>query len=77
MYYTLAEVGIHTNTQSCWSIVSGKVYDLTSWINKHLGGASAIKRLCGVDGSEDFNGQHGGQSRPEQELAAFFIGVLK
>lgn len=76
-YYTSAQVSMHASTQSCWTIVSGKVYDLTSWINQHPGGANAIKRLCGVDGTEDFNDQHGGQSRPERELAAFFIGVLK
>ncbi len=76
-YYTAAEVSGHASTQSCWSIVNGKVYDLTSWINRHPGGSSAIKRMCGVDGSEDFNDQHGGKGRPERELAAFYIGVLK
>ena len=76
-YYTSAEVSTHASTQkSCWSIVNGKVYDLTPWINQHPGGSGAIKRMCGVDGSDDFNGQHGGQSRPERELAAFYIGVL-
>ncbi len=76
-YYTRAEVSAHASTQSCWSIVNGKVYDLTSWISQHPGGSSAIKRMCGVDGSANFNGQHGGQSRPERELASFFIGVLR
>ncbi len=75
--YTTAQVSAHATTQSCWSIIDGKVYDLTAWINQHPGGANAIKRLCGVDGTENFNDQHGGQSRPERELAAFFIGVLK
>lgn len=76
-YYSSAEVAAHGNTQSCWSIINGKVYDLTSWISEHPGGSGSIKRLCGVDGSEDFNDQHGGESRPERELAAFFIGVYR
>ncbi len=76
-YYTAAEVALHTSTQSCWSIVNGKVYDLTSWISRHPGGSGAIKQMCGIDGSAGFNGQHGGQGRPEQELASFYIGVLK
>jgi cytochrome b involved in lipid metabolism len=76
-YYTSAEVSAHASVQSCWSIVNGKVYDLTPWISQHPGGASAFKRMCGVDGSADFNGQHSGQARPERELAGFFIGVLK
>lgn len=76
-YYTAAEVALHTSTQNCWSIVNGKVYDLTSWISRHPGGSGAIKQMCGIDGSAGFNGQHGGQGRPEQELASFYIGVLK
>ncbi|MBY0328602.1 cytochrome b5 domain-containing protein [Patescibacteria group bacterium] len=76
-YYTSAEVSTHASVQSCWSIINRKVYDLTPWISRHPGGANAIKRICGVDGSADFNGQHGGQARPESELAGFFIGVLK
>ncbi len=76
-YYTTTDVAAHASTQSCWSIVNGKVYDLTSWISRHPGGTSAIKRMCGVDGSRDFNDQHDGQARPEQELASFYIGTLK
>lgn len=33
--------------------------------------------ITGTDGSGEFNDQHGGDRRPEQELAAFYIGVLK
>lgn len=76
-HYTSAEVSAHSNAQSCWNIVNGKVYDLTSWINQHPGGSIAIVKICGIDGSSDFNRQHGGQSRPERELASFYIGVLK
>ncbi len=76
-YYTKAEVATHASSQSCWSIVNGKVYDLTSWIGQHPGGQQAIKGLCGTDGSATFNGQHGGQPRPERELAGFIIGELK
>ncbi len=75
--YTLAEVAIHNNSASCWSVVSGNVYNLTSWISRHPGGSSAIKGMCGVDASTAFNGQHGGQSRPVAELAGFKIGILK
>ncbi len=76
-YYTAAQVRGHANTDSCWSIVNGKVYDLTPWIQQHPGGQNAITQLCGIDGSKNFNGQHGGQSRPEQELAGFLVGILK
>ena len=75
--YTLAEVKLHNSSASCWSVVNNVVYDVTSWISAHPGGASAIKGMCGVDASGAFNGQHGGQARPVSELASFKIGVLK
>jgi cytochrome b involved in lipid metabolism len=74
--YTLADVAQHSTATSCWSAINGGVYDLTSWINKHPGGPEAILGICGKDGSAAFNAQHGGQSRPANELAGFKIGVL-
>jgi cytochrome b involved in lipid metabolism len=74
--YTLADVAQHPTASSCWSAIDGNVYDLTSWINQHPGGPEAILGICGTDGSAAFNAQHGGQSRPETELATFKIGTL-
>jgi len=73
---SMATVKQHASASSCWSAINGNVYDLTKWINRHPGGAGAIKSLCGVDGSTRFNGQHGGQSSPEAALANFKIGAL-
>jgi len=74
--YTLAQVAQHNSSSSCWSAINGKVYDLTSWIGQHPGGQQAILIICGKDGSSAFNDQHGGQSRPVNELAGFAIGAL-
>ncbi len=74
--YTMAQVQAANSASKCWSVVSGNVYDLTSWIGQHPGGASAIKAMCGVDATSAFQGQHGGQARPASELAGFKIGVL-
>jgi len=52
------------------------VYDLTKWIARHPGGQREILAICGRDGSSAFNGQHGGDARPEQLLAGFEIGTL-
>lgn len=75
--YSTSEVAVHNSSNSCWTIVNGAIYDVTSWISKHPGGASAIKGMCGVDASNDFNEQHAGQGGPEKALASFKIGVLK
>lgn len=73
----MAEVTEANSASKCWTVVNGKVYDLTSFINKHPGGAQRILQLCGKDGTSAFENQHGGQPRPEQELAGLEIGPLK
>ena len=74
---TMAEVATHNSASDCWSAIDGKVYNLTSWIDRHPGGAVVIKALCGKDGSAGFNGQHQGQRRPADELTRFLLGDLK
>ncbi len=74
---TSAEVSTHNSDVSCWSIVDGKVYDLTNWISKHPGGKSAIKGMCGVDSTKEFERQHGGEARPEKILASYFYAELQ
>ncbi len=75
--YTLAQVATHSNASSCWTIVGANVYDLTTWINQHPGGRDAILSLCGKDGTAAFMAQHGGQTRPENELNSLQIGIYK
>lgn len=74
--FTAAEVAKHNTATNCWSVVNGKVYDLTSYVNGHPGGATVIKAICGKDGSASFAGQHGSASKPNNVLAAFVLGSL-
>ncbi len=74
--YTMAVVATHDSSASCWTTINSSVYDVTTWITQHPGGQQAILGLCGKDGTAAFTGQHGGQPRPEKELASFKIGVL-
>lgn len=74
--YTMADVGKHNNEQSCWTVVDGKVYDVTQWIGQHPGGRQRILNLCGKDGSADFTGQHGNDDTAKGRLASFEIGTL-
>lgn len=74
--YTMVEVAINKDRKSCWSAISGKVYDLTNAIDLHPGGAEKILGICGKDGSSAFTGQHGGQEKPEAFLATLVIGTL-
>ncbi len=74
--FTMAEVATHANAQSCYTTISGGVYDVTSYIPVHKGGSAAILAICGKDGSSLFAGQHAGAPKPEQALASFKIGTL-
>jgi cytochrome b involved in lipid metabolism len=74
--YTMEKVKANASATSCWSVIKGNVYNLTSWINQHPGGSSSIKSLCGVDGSVAFAAQHQGQSKPESRLSGFLLGPL-
>ncbi len=73
---TMADVAARATAASCYSVVSGRVYDLTSWISKHPGGEKAILGICGKDGTSAFTGKHGGQEGPETALGGFLIGTL-
>lgn len=74
--YTVADVAQHNDKSSCWTTINGKVYDLTSFVGHHPGGSMRILSICGTDGSQAFNGQHGTKSRPNNELESLYIGNL-
>lgn len=73
---TLAEVSGHNTTADCWAVVGESVYDLSGFIAQHPGGPVVVEALCGIDATSQFTAQHGGQGRPERELASLLIGPL-
>ncbi len=75
--YTMQQVTANNKTSSCWSVIDGFVYNLTSWINAHPGGAANIIKLCGIDGTALFKAQHLNQTNPAQRLSSFLLGPLK
>jgi cytochrome b involved in lipid metabolism len=74
--FTMVQIASHNSAASCWSVVGGSVYDLSSFVSKHPGGSSAIKSMCGVDGTAAFSGQHGSSGKPASTLAQYKIGAL-
>jgi cytochrome b involved in lipid metabolism len=73
---TAEEVASHNTEADCWTVVDGTVYNLTSYISNHPGGAGPLTSLCGKDGSAAFSSQHGSQAAPVSALAALAVGVL-
>jgi hypothetical protein len=74
--YTLADVAIHNTQSSCWTVVFEKVYNITTYIKSHPGGASSISKICGKDGTSIFDNKHGGSSSQALILSTYKIGVL-
>lgn len=74
---TVKQVQAKNTPANCWSIVNGKVYNLTAWVSKHPGGSTRIVAMCGKNASRAFNGQHAGQGSPNSNLADYQIGIVK
>ncbi|KAI0885013.1 FMN-dependent dehydrogenase-domain-containing protein [Annulohypoxylon maeteangense] len=56
--WKLAEVGEHNSQDSCWMVLHGKVYDITSFVPKHPGGRSILLKNAGRDASKAFDSVH-------------------
>lgn len=52
------EVSKHKSADSCWVVIRDTVYDVTSFLSEHPGGARAILRLAGTDATEEFEVVH-------------------
>ncbi|KKA27464.1 hypothetical protein TD95_005343 [Thielaviopsis punctulata] len=52
------EVAKHNSRSSCWVALYGHVYDVTTLIDSHPGGAAAILKYAGKDATEDFDAIH-------------------
>ncbi|KAN0027413.1 hypothetical protein ACTFIV_000696 [Dictyostelium citrinum] len=75
VYYTAEEVSVHDKEDDLWLIIDKKVYDVTDYVDKHMGGL-AIMRNAGKDSTEGFNGeQH--PIKVRQVLEEYYIGELK
>lgn len=55
---TTEELATHHNSNSCWVAIDGKVFDFTSFIDDHPGGAASVTALCGSDGTRAFRDVH-------------------
>jgi len=74
--YTMAQVAAHNQAADCWSVVDGKVYNLTSWISRHPGGPAVITSMCGKDGTALFDSQHKGSASAAGALNGFVLGTV-
>ncbi|KYR00129.1 hypothetical protein DLAC_03281 [Tieghemostelium lacteum] len=75
VYYTAEQVSVHNKKDDLWLIIEDKVYDVTEYVEKHMGGL-AIMNNAGKDSTVGFKGdQH--PVKVKQILDEFYIGELK
>ena len=74
--YSMDDVKKRNTSTECWTVIDGKIYDLTKWIPVHRGGAESILFLCGNDGTSAFKSQHEGSSAALAVLPNYLIGPL-
>jgi len=70
------EVGRHTTLASCWVVVHGKVYDVTSLLKLHPGGVAAITSVAGGNATTVFDEVHH-ESILHRQLAQYAIGWVE
>jgi hypothetical protein len=51
---SIDQVKTHATEDDCWTVIDGKVYDLSRYANEHPGGVSAIAESCGKDSTKRF-----------------------
>lgn len=56
--FTYNEVQQHRSAESCWVILYGNVYDVTSFLPSHPGGSKIILQLAGTDATEEYDPIH-------------------
>ena len=52
------EVATHNTAEDCWTVLRGKVYNLTPYVNFHPGGDKILKAVLGRDCTKLFDKYH-------------------
>ena len=80
--FTMAEIATHNSKTDCWTVISGQVYELTDFVNRHPGGNEVV-RACGIDATTLFtsrtteDGQPIGSGIPHSQVAQEQLDQLK
>lgn len=73
------ELASHNERADCWVGYKGKVYDITSFVPKHPGGASKITPYCGTasEFEKAFTRQHGTSQVSKLMQQTTYMGDLQ
>jgi cytochrome b involved in lipid metabolism len=69
------EVAKHNIAKDCWLIISGKVYDLTPFMDEHPGGDEVLLAATGKDATNDFE-DVGHSNSAREMMAQYYVGDI-
>ncbi|CAH2067158.1 unnamed protein product, partial [Iphiclides podalirius] len=72
---TLAEVSQHDTPQDCWVVIYDRVYDISTFLDEHPGGADIMLEYAGRDASTAFRSS-GHSKMAAKALERFLVGEL-
>ncbi|KAI3958202.1 hypothetical protein MKW92_029492 [Papaver armeniacum] len=65
----------HNQNRDCWLLISGKVYDVTEFMEDHPGGDQVLLTAAGKDATDDFEDVGHSESAREM-LVKYYIGEI-
>ncbi|KAK4339434.1 hypothetical protein RND71_040896 [Anisodus tanguticus] len=69
------EVSEHNKKDDCWLVISGKVYDVTSFLDDHPGGDDVLLTATGKDATDDFE-DVGHSDDAREMMKKYYIGEI-
>ncbi|KAL0412268.1 UNVERIFIED_CONTAM: cytochrome [Sesamum latifolium] len=69
------EVVKHDQKGDCWLIISGKVYDVTAFLEEHPGGDEVLVNASGKDATDDFE-DVGHSDDAREKMKEFYTGEI-
>ncbi|KAA0171487.1 hypothetical protein FNF28_00699 [Cafeteria roenbergensis] len=73
--FSWRDVAVHNTHDDCWIIVDGIVYDVTSWVDRHPGGAEVLLLCAGRECTEMMQSYHPFTDKPWKVLEGYKVGV--
>lgn len=77
IYVTNEILKMHKTQDDCWTVLSGKVYNITAYMKFHPGGVDELMKCAGKDGTSLFMKYHAWvnfERMLENCLVGFYIG---